>query len=153
MKYFTILFVLAQFTCFAQDAVYSDPAKPESAGQKTKTGLPKYARVITVTTDLARDQLYQKVARLIIDEGFTLRDSDPLLGILHSGHKRVRGGWWLKVTATVDENVVNFTGLAAGQRYGGRKLINAGTNRYIFAFEAMDELAKSIPNVKIEYLP
>jgi hypothetical protein len=152
-RFLLILLVINPLISFCQDPVYSDKVQPAKFDKKSKNGLPKNARVISVSTDLNKDQLYQKTARLILEKGFTLRASDPLIGIIQSGHKKVRGGWWLKVTATIDDNVVKFTGLAAGQRYGGRELTNSGANKYIFAFDAMNELAESIPHNKIEYLP
>lgn len=117
-----------------------------------KNGLPKDAKMILLTSNESTDNLYKATARALFERGYSIKSSDPSLGIIQTGHKQVKGGWWLQVLVSVEGNSVKFKGRAAGQRYGGKELANSGSNRYIFAFEDLNELAKSIPHTKIEYL-
>ena len=124
-----------------------------SFGQKlSKNGIPYRANAIVVKTDLPADKLFDVTAKTLFKNGFQIKVSTEAIGLIQTEHKKVKGGWWLKVIATVDGNTVKFEGLAAGQRYAGTKLVNKKRNKHKFAFEAMNEVALSIPHTSIEYL-
>lgn len=116
-----------------------------------KNGLPLGASVIVIKSTIGQDRIFNTVTKIISQNGFEINKAIEAIGEIQTLHKKVRGGWWLKVIAKVEGNVVILEGLAAGQRYGGQKLINKKRNKHIFPFEAMNELALAIPHDSIEY--
>lgn len=126
---------------------------PGAMAQKlAKNGIPYRAKSIIVKTELPADKLFDITAKTLFKDGFQIKVSTEAIGLIQTEHKKVKGGWWLKVIATVDGNTVKFEGLAAGQRYAGTKLVNKKRNKHKFAFEAMNEVAMAIPHTSIEYL-
>lgn len=122
------------------------------AQKVAKNGIPYRAKAILVKTDLPADKLFDVTAKTLFKNGFQIKVSTEAIGLIQTEHKKVRGGWWLKVIATVEGSTVKFEGLAAGQRYAGTKLVNKKRNKHKFAFESMNEVATAIPHTSIEYL-
>lgn len=136
---YLLFFLLVASTAFGQ-------------AKLAKNGIPYRARAIVVKTDLPADKLFDVTAKTIFKNGFQIKQSTEAIGLIQTEHKKVKGGWWLKVIATVDGNTVKFEGMAAGQRYAGVTLVNKKRNKHKFAFEAMNEVARAIPHTSIEYL-
>lgn len=119
-----------------------------------KNGLPKNAKIITLSSDQTKNELFEATARVLFDNGYEVKNSDKDTGIIQTDNKSIKGGWHLRLSISVTDKSVRVRGNIYIPRMMDDDLENYGMrgSLNLLAFSEMDRIAKLIPHNSIEYL-
>jgi len=118
--------------------------------------IPKNAKSIIITIAPAEFELtYKAVAKHLIDNGFSIANSDKDIGLINTERKVVKWAWEVRISTSINGNKIKFTGkqFLPGWDNSEKEIRYYGSSGAMFktCFGEVDRVAKSFPNIAVEY--
>jgi hypothetical protein len=140
--YLLFSFLMISLVCYSQDV-------PKIG----KNGLPLDSKIISLSSDLRKDELFSAAGKVLFENGYELKSSDQNIGMIQTDDHIVKGSIRIRLSVSVEDGAAKVRGRVIVPGAINNDLLNLkGMNGiYLLAFSEMDRIAKLIPHSSIKY--